>query len=945
MIGFRAKWQGSDVFGVEHEFLMKSDRSARQSQAVYPPLQLSFPQFVTPFGAADGARAAYRMFVGDRAERFLPREPFSLESLSQKWLEVRGEPWPLPAGFDRQPSFVDLDPQLTTITRGGDGVHFLLAMLISGMNVHSALPAQEREVFESEVGSLWAIGGLDDAFHLQLDAEALPAQLERFREFCQIDPSAKRHLLFISSEARDVAEAKIEDIADEIDLDVHDFNGSDILARLFFAQLDARAHIVFVQPDETLSLLEEFDSIWRQAHHSRESQRTSSELTPGTVLGERYEISRKLGAGGFAVVYEASDVKVERRVAIKVIDLERTTSDEEQRPAYIRRFQREAKLAAQVKHPCIVDVYDVGVIDNKETPYMVMELLEGWDLEQHMRRHGPMPPERLLPLFIQALEGLGCAHEAGIVHKDLKPSNLFLKHPERRHEQLSILDFGVARQVGTDTSRLTRTDSAFGTPHYMAPEYSTNQITTPALDVYQMGLILVEMLMGAPVVTHPEPVAAMFQHVRGDLFIPTRLIESPLGEVLRAALALEYTTRIVDGFAFADALKSVDVKHVPLVSPRDDRTSLNPNHDSSAHLNEQVTPVLGQRRLSTDEYQVAHAPTMDVESLEEEKVREAVTLLADSNGQPLPSARVPDRPPNQTKPPPRDNSSNETSTLPDEGEVAGEELEESSTKPVTETSAEQDADESSKEAEEDDDGVIIISRSPLPYVVITLASIIVAAIAVGAIYLDDPPKKPNVPDEVITDYDRELAVLRERKKRLPEMLERGEIDELLAEVKSMEKERAKLTPSEVSEVQQIVKRANRERLNRVHLDFALDLSQKSEHMKALTVLNEISPDSVFQSHPDKDRVISRATIELTLQSEKLRNMGHLEEAEHVMMTLLAHDPTNSSIRNQLMLIQQDIRMLSEMAKPEGAPFDPTSGLPLAVDMPDMEGVPPRKLEE
>lgn len=922
---------------------MKSDRSARQPHAVYPPLQLSFPQFVAPFGAADGARAAYRMFVGDRTERFLARKSFALDAMAKKWLEVREEPWPFPPGFDRQPSFVDLDPQLTTITRGGDGVHFLLAMLVSGMNVHNALPPQEREVFESKVGSIWAIGSLSDAFHLQLDAEALPAQLDRFREFCQIDPSAKRHLLFVSSDAKASAAEKIEDIADEIDLDVHDFSGADVLARLFFAQLDARAHIIFVPPTETLSFLEEFDNIWRQAHHSRESQRTSSELTPGTILGERYEISRKLGAGGFAVVYEASDAKVERRVAIKVIDLERTTSDEEQRPAYIRRFQREAKLAAQVKHPCIVDVYDVGVIDTRETPYMVMELLEGWDLEQHMRRHGPMPPERLLPLFIQALEGLGCAHEAGIVHKDLKPSNLFLKHPERRHEQLSILDFGVARQVGTDTSRLTRTDSAFGTPHYMAPEYSTNQITTPALDVYQMGLILVEMLMGAPVVTHPEPVAAMFQHVRGDLFIPTRLIESPLGDVLRAALALEYKARLEDGFAFADALKGVDAKLVPLVSPRDARTSLNPNYDSSAHLDEQVTPVLGQRRLSTDEYLVAHAPTMDVDSLEEEKIREAVTLLADSTSQPLPSARVPDRPPNQTKPPPRGLDSEEVSETPEDDGEQEQAATDASSKPEIKAASEDE--EKKQDGADEDDGVIIISRSPLPYIVITLASIVVAAIALGAIYLDDPPKKANIPDEVITDYDRELAVLRERKKRLPEMLERGEIDQLLAEVKSMEKERAKLTPSEVSEVQMIVKRANKERLNRVHLDFALDLSGKGEHMKALTVLNEISPESVFQSHPDKDRVISRATIELTLQSEKLRNLGLLEEAEHVMMTLLAHDPTNSSIRNQLMLIQQDIRMLSEMAKPETPPFDPDIGLPLAAEESDMEGVPPRKLEE
>lgn len=926
---------------------MKSDRSARQSQVVYPPLQLSFPQFIAPFGSTDGARAAYRMFVGERQERFLPEEDFTISSLAEHWLTNQGELWPLPSDFDRQISFVDLDPQVTGIARGGKDAHLLLAMLISSMTIHDVIPPQEREVFESEIGSIWAIGGLDDDFILQTDTETLPARLERFREFCQIDPSVKRHLLFLSSDVKEECEEELEHIADEIDLDVHDFLGPETLVRLFFAQVEERVHVIFIHPEQVRSFLSEFDTVWRQAHHSRESQRTSSELNPGTILGERYEISRKLGAGGFAVVYEASDVKVERRVAIKVIDLERTTSDETQRPAYIRRFQREAKLAAQVKHPCIVDVYDVGVIDVRETPYMVMELLEGWDLEQHMRRHGPMDATRLLPLFIQALEGLGCAHEAGIVHKDLKPSNLFLKHPEKRHEQLSILDFGVARQVGTDTSRLTRTDSAFGTPHYMAPEYSTNQITTPALDVYQMGLILVEMLMGAPVVTHPEPVAAMFQHVRGDLFIPTRLLESPLGDVLRQALALEYTARIGDGFDFADALKSIDAAKIPLVSPRDPRTSLNPNNDSSANLNEQVTPILGQRRLSTDEYQVAHAPTMDVDSnsLEEEKIREAVTLLADSSSQPLPSARVPDRPPNQTKPPPNVRDKEPATSSP-AIEDADDDLSPGSrdSEEVEATAVDNQEQQGSKKQEDDDDGVIIISRSPLPWVVVSLFSIVITAIALGVVYLDDNTPQPKIPDEVITDYDRELAVLRERKKRLPEMLERGEIDELLAEVESMQNERAKLTPSEVAEVRELVEKANIERQNRVHLDFALKLAEREEHMKALTVLNELSPNSVFHSHPDKDRVISRATIELTLQSEKLRNQGKLEEAEHMMMTLLAHDPTNSSIRNQLMLIQQDIRMLREMALPEGmtpeALMQPGYGATF-----DAEGIPPRKLDE
>ena len=310
------------------------------------------------------------------------------------------------------------------------------------------------------------------------------------------------------------------------------------------------------QPGGLKTLLVAWRQVWARGWERMKASRDALALMPGRTLGEgRYEVVGRIGSGGFAVVYEAIDNKFGRTVAIKVITLDQST--EERREEFVRRFEREAQFASKIKHKSVVEVYDVGVIEETATPYIVMECLQGLDLADFLRTQGPLSIERALPLFVDLLEGLGVAHEQGIVHKDLKPSNVFLCDVGRSHERLCVLDFGVARQEGTDTSRLTRTDGALGTPHYMAPEYASHQITTPALDIYQVGLILVEALTAAPVVSHPEPMAAMFQHVRGELYVPHLLLESPLGPILQRALQTDHEARYPDGFAFAKALRQV----------------------------------------------------------------------------------------------------------------------------------------------------------------------------------------------------------------------------------------------------------------------------------------------------------------------------------------------------------------------------------------------------
>jgi len=165
------------------------------------------------------------------------------------------------------------------------------------------------------------------------------------------------------------------------------------------------------------------------------------------------------------------------------------------------------------------------------------------------------------------LGALGEAHQAGIVHKDIKPTNLFLADPGTRKETLKLVDFGIAHIAQTeDENRLTKTGYMLGTPQYMAPEYVEEQQVSPALDVYQMGLLLVELLGGRPVVQEVNPWKCALMHVSRELSVPVQLLSSPLGPVLEKALALKPEDRYPTATEFADALELVDVTQVPTLS-------------------------------------------------------------------------------------------------------------------------------------------------------------------------------------------------------------------------------------------------------------------------------------------------------------------------------------------------------------------------------------------
>jgi serine/threonine protein kinase len=200
--------------------------------------------------------------------------------------------------------------------------------------------------------------------------------------------------------------------------------------------------------------------------------------------GDRYEIKDRLGHGGMATVYSARDLKLDREVAIKLL-ADNFAGDDEVR----RRFSREARLAAKLDHPNIVQVFDVGEDDGR--PFIVMEQVDGGTVGDRLEgRRRSIARTEAMRLLTQLCEGLGHAHAKNLVHRDIKPPNLLLRESDGC---LKITDFGIAR-AAEETTRLTSPGKVIGTERYMAPEQLADGKITPAVDVYACGVVADELL-------------------------------------------------------------------------------------------------------------------------------------------------------------------------------------------------------------------------------------------------------------------------------------------------------------------------------------------------------------------------------------------------------------------------------------------------------------------
>lgn len=215
------------------------------------------------------------------------------------------------------------------------------------------------------------------------------------------------------------------------------------------------------------------------------------------IIDGRYLLIRKVGMGGMASVYEALDSELEKRVAVKVLNPE-WRSDEEQ----VGRFRQEARTAARVQHPHLVDVTNRG-ISREGIPYLVMELLAGKSLQDELQeRSGPMPWRRVVELSVQLCSALGAAHEQGLVHRDIKPGNCFLvARPGQTGDFLKLLDLGIAKVIAgprdPHAPPSTRTNQGTpGTPEFMSPEQVASAPLDARSDLYSLGIMMVRMLTG-----------------------------------------------------------------------------------------------------------------------------------------------------------------------------------------------------------------------------------------------------------------------------------------------------------------------------------------------------------------------------------------------------------------------------------------------------------------
>jgi serine/threonine-protein kinase len=213
-------------------------------------------------------------------------------------------------------------------------------------------------------------------------------------------------------------------------------------------------------------------------------------LAPGLLVGGKYTLVAPLARGGMGSVWTATHEQLGVTVAIKFQDPGFTD------PSYRRRFEREARAAAVIKSPHVVQVHDFGIED--DTPYIVMELLEGEDLGQRLKRERRIGLEATAQILVQLAKGLRRAHEAGIVHRDLKPGNVFLARADAHEELVKILDFGVAKAIKNDLEgEPTKTGEIVGTPHYMSPEQMRGDRDIDArADLWSVGVILFRILTG-----------------------------------------------------------------------------------------------------------------------------------------------------------------------------------------------------------------------------------------------------------------------------------------------------------------------------------------------------------------------------------------------------------------------------------------------------------------
>jgi serine/threonine protein kinase/beta-lactam-binding protein with PASTA domain len=351
----------------------------------------------------------------------------------------------------------------------------------------------------------------------------------------------------------------------------------------------------------------------------------------GRVLDGRYRVGPKIARGGMATVYEATDLRLDRTVAVKVMH-EGLADDDE----FVRRFQREARSAARLAHHNVVAVFDTG--DDHGTLFLVMEYVPGLTLRDLIRKEAPMSPAKALAVIEPVLGALAAAHDAGILHRDVKPENVLMADDGR----VKVADFGLARAINSETQHTATGGVLIGTVSYLSPELVVNGKADARADVYAVGVLIYEMLTGHKPHQAASPIQVAYKHVHED--IPPPSASTPGIPPYVDALVARATARDT-------ALRPADAT-VLLHQVRRVRNALEHGVADDPDLMDDLTPTtpVGGGRTPTGELPAQIIEPQDLSSLQDDRDQDRDALVLATSPQ-----RDPHRDPRPVRedPPPR----------------------------------------------------------------------------------------------------------------------------------------------------------------------------------------------------------------------------------------------------------------------------------------------------